>query len=133
MVRLVNHHHQHRDILRCNVHACVCVCVGVVLRVVHIQSCSTLLSRLPSLLLKADDNAAYGSIAGVATPGSLPPSFHSILRFVRRRATTRAHTRTRAHVQAHIHVHHEACSSRIRTHGGACFRSRESMVALRWA
>ena len=72
----------------------VCVCVGVVLRVVHIQSCSTLLSRLPSLLLKADDNAAYGSIAGVATPGSLPPSFHSILRFVRR---LRAHTHVRAH------------------------------------
>lgn len=63
-------------------------------------------SLVPSLSLKADDNAAYGSIAGVATPGSLPPSFHSILRFVRRRATThtRAYTYT-SKVQAHIHVH----------------------------
>lgn len=46
-----------------------------------------------STSLELNDNATYGSIAGVATPGSLPP-FHSIL--FRPTASLHTHTQGRA-------------------------------------
>lgn len=95
-------------------------------------------SLVLSLLLEENDNAAYGSIAGVATPGSLPPSFHSIqFRSASGyRARARAHTHIHTYIyvyrciRAYRHVHRRTCA---RVHDSACFRTQESVVALRWA
>ena len=86
--------------------------------------CSLSLSLVSSLLLERHDNAAYGSIAGVATPGSLPPSFHSIQfrsasGYYTHTHIYTQHTRACARTGAYRRVHKQ------RQNGAFSFRTRE--------